>query len=111
MPFLSIDSRYDKHRLNRFFAGMREALRDVQSVPQATQLPLEKAISIAGGQSALARKIGGKVRQGHIWYWLNEAGGRVPAEYCATIEKETGVPCRGLRPDVFGGQAVIKGAT
>lgn len=62
---------------------------------------LERAIRIAGSQSALARAAG--IRQQDIWYYLNRANGRVPAEKCAAIEKATGgrVTCRDLRPDVF----------
>lgn len=62
---------------------------------------LERAIEIAGGQSALADKIGGKIKQGHVWWWLKESG-RVPAEHCIAIENATGVTRYELRPDVFG---------
>lgn len=63
--------------------------------------PLKKAITICGSQSELARRIGGKVRTGHIYYWLSN---RVPAEHCPAIERATEgqVTCSELRPDVFG---------
>lgn len=63
--------------------------------------PLEKAISICGdSQSELARRIGGKVRTGHVYYWLRN---KVPPEHCLAIERATGgaVTCHDLRPDVF----------
>jgi DNA-binding transcriptional regulator YdaS (Cro superfamily) len=63
--------------------------------------PLEKAIQICGSQSELARRIGGKVRTGHIHYWLRN---RVPSERCVAIEQATEgrVTRHDLRPDVFG---------
>jgi DNA-binding transcriptional regulator YdaS (Cro superfamily) len=63
---------------------------------------LERAIELAGGQSGLAEKIGGTVKQQHVWHWLHLSNGRVPAEYCRAIERVTGVPACELRPDVFG---------
>jgi len=62
---------------------------------------LEKAITICGSQSELARRIGGKVRTGHIHYWLKN---RVPADRCGDIETATEgkVTRHDLRPDVFG---------
>ena len=63
--------------------------------------PIAKAIEIVGGQSALARAIGGSVKQAHVWYWLN--ADRVPPEHCAAIEAATAgkVTRHELRPDVF----------
>lgn len=48
---------------------------------------LKRAIEIVGGQTALASAIGGSVRQGHVSHWL--VAGRVPAEHCPAIERET----------------------
>ena len=64
--------------------------------------PIELAVELAGGQSALARAIGGDVKQAHVWYWLQK--GVVPAEHCGAIETATGgkVTREELRPDVFG---------
>ena len=61
---------------------------------------LEKAVEIVGGQSALARACG--VKQGHVWYWLNEAD-QVPAEHVLKIEEATGgkVSRHDLRPDIY----------
>lgn len=55
---------------------------------------LTRAIEIAGGQSALARKIGAKGRQNvHIWK-------RVPAEHVPVVSRVTGIPQYKLRPDL-----------
>lgn len=60
---------------------------------------LERAIEIAGGQSALAEKIGKK--QAHVAMWLRRR--KVPAEVCVDIEGATNgaVTRESLRPDVF----------
>lgn len=62
---------------------------------------LEKAVRLAGGQAALAKKIG--VRQQHVWNWLNRDG-RAPADKVLAIEAAVGlaVSRHDLRPDVFG---------
>lgn len=66
--------------------------------------PIQKAVDLVGGQSALARAIGGTVKQAHVWYWLNTDGCKVPSEHCAAIEKATAgkITRHELRPDVFG---------
>lgn len=63
--------------------------------------PLQKAIAIAGGQKALARKVG--VKQQNVSWWINKSK-KVPAERCAAIERATNgaVKREQLRPDVFG---------
>ena len=73
--------------------------------------PIELAVEIVGGQSALARAIGGEVKQAHVWYWLRR-GGSVPAEHCGAIEAATNgkVTRAELRPDVFGPLPVIPDA-
>ncbi|PPU32198.1 YdaS family helix-turn-helix protein [Xanthomonas sp. CFBP 7912] len=66
--------------------------------------PIERAVEVAGGQSALARFISTKerpVRQGHVWAWINRPL-PVPAEFCRAIEAATGISRYDLRPDVFG---------
>ena len=63
--------------------------------------PLQRAIEICGSQSELARRIGGKVKPGHIHYWLKNS---VSAEACVGIERAThgAVSRHDLRPDLFG---------
>lgn len=72
---------------------------------------LERAIRIAGGQSHLARRIGGKVRQGHVWKWLNRCS-QVPVEAAIRIEQAVDgkVTRHDLRPDIFGPPAKGKAA-
>lgn len=67
-----------------------------ESIPQS---PLQRAVSIAGGQTALATVLG--VRQPHVWNWLNRSGGVVPPEYVIPIERATGVSRHELRPDIY----------
>lgn len=64
--------------------------------------PLEKAVLAAGGQSHLARALStepGKVKQGHVWAWLNRDK-KAPVEHCPAIEVLTGIRCEELRPDI-----------
>jgi DNA-binding transcriptional regulator YdaS (Cro superfamily) len=63
---------------------------------------LLRAVSICGGQRALAQMIGGSVRQAHIWQWLNITK-EIPAHRAIDIERATGgVVKRGdLRPDLW----------
>lgn len=68
------------------------------------QEALQRAIDIAGGQSALARLLGKK--QGHVWHWLHQVQ-RLSPEIAIAIERATeGKVSRGeLRPDIFGRDA------
>ena len=61
---------------------------------------LKKAVEIAGGQSALGRKINRD--QKAIWAWLNTTG-KVPAEDVLSIEEavEGQVTRHELRPDIY----------
>jgi DNA-binding transcriptional regulator YdaS (Cro superfamily) len=67
---------------------------------------LERAIDIAGGQTALAKKIseitGKPVRQGHVWSWLNRTR-RVPPEFAIPVEiaTEGAVSRHETRPDLY----------
>lgn len=66
--------------------------------------PLERAVAIAGSQSALASALSNpsrKVTQAHIWNWLNRNKG-IPAEICPSIERVTAgqVTCEQLAPNV-----------
>jgi DNA-binding transcriptional regulator YdaS (Cro superfamily) len=60
---------------------------------------LERAIQVAGGQSALAAALG--VRQSHIWHWLHKSQHGVPAERVADVERVTGIARQELRPDLY----------
>ncbi|HJQ55971.1 MAG TPA: YdaS family helix-turn-helix protein [Vineibacter sp.] len=62
--------------------------------------PLQKAIELAGGQSALARLVG--KRQSNVWRWLK--AGRVPAEFASLIEAKLDgrISRHELRPDIYG---------
>lgn len=74
---------------------------------------LERAIEKAGGQTALAELISTPerpYRQQHIWWWLHQANGRVPAPVAPLIERATGVPKHDLRPDVFEKPLIQDGA-
>jgi DNA-binding transcriptional regulator YdaS (Cro superfamily) len=62
-----------------------------------------KAIATcAGSQTELARRCGGRVKQGHIWRWLHTP--KLTAEACAALECGSGgvVTKAQMRPDLFG---------
>jgi len=61
--------------------------------------PLHRAVTAAGSQTELARRIG--VQQAHVWNWLNRSKGKVPGEHVIPIEKATGVSRHELRPDLY----------
>ena len=73
---------------------------------------LRKAIDICGSQAELARRIAEykgnpKVRQAHVWNWLNRDQ-EVPAHMVIAVEQVTRAPdgsiqvSRGeLRPDIY----------
>lgn len=93
---------FKAHRLHReWFQLVPEMLTiDVPSL-HAVLLPLERALEIVGSQCALANACG--TAQQTVWHWLRKANGRVPAEYCAAVERATNgrVTKEQLRPDVF----------
>lgn len=72
-----------------------------------TQTPLQRAVKIVGGQSALARELarimGRPVPQQLVSYWLNAAKAGVPAEYVIPIETATHgeISREALRPDIY----------
>lgn len=61
--------------------------------------PLQKAVEISGGQSALAAKLG--IRQQTVFVWLKN--NKVPAERALQVEKivNGAVTCHQLRPDIY----------
>lgn len=62
--------------------------------------PLERAVELAGGQLALAKKIG--TTQSRVWNWMNrDRFRRAPAEFVLPIERVTGVSRHELRPDLY----------
>jgi len=61
----------------------------------ARVLALQKAVKVAGGQAALARKVG--ISPQGLWWWEI-----CPAERCLQVSQLTGVSVHELRPDVFG---------
>jgi DNA-binding transcriptional regulator YdaS (Cro superfamily) len=62
---------------------------------------LKKAVTLVGGQTALARLIGTK--QQNVWQWLYDTG-KPMSEHCIAIERATygRITRYELRPDVFG---------
>lgn len=62
--------------------------------------PIEKAVQVAGSQSALARTLG--VTPQAVQQWVD--ANRIPAHRCLAIENATGISRYDLRPDVFGAQ-------
>lgn len=55
-----------------------------------------------------ARGVECRVRQQHVWKWLNEQQTpKPPAEHCRAIDNITGVSVYELRPDVFGSAPLI----
>jgi DNA-binding transcriptional regulator YdaS (Cro superfamily) len=71
---------------------------------------LQRAVVSAGGQKALAEKIG--TRQSLVWYWLNRSKNGVPAEYVERIERETAgaVTRHDLRPDLWPAEQSVEAA-
>lgn len=67
---------------------------------EATKLPemvaLDAAIKACDGAAKFAARIGVALSSPSMW----KTRKRVPAEHCPAIERETGVPCERLRPDV-----------
>lgn len=66
------------------------------TAPKSGETPLDRAIRLAGGVGALADRINVAASAPSMW----RTRGRVPAEHCPAIERETGVRCEELRPDV-----------
>lgn len=71
---------------------------------------LDRAVKLAGGQTALANKVNEIVKgtgvkpitQRHVWNWLHRDR-KVPAEYAIPIEKvvDRKIYCHQLCPTVF----------
>jgi DNA-binding transcriptional regulator YdaS (Cro superfamily) len=67
-----------------------------------SDIHLQRAVRIAGGQSALARACGKGCKQQHVWNWIHRDH-KVPAEFVLAIERATGgrVSRHQLRPDIY----------
>ena len=65
---------------------------------------LERAVTLAGGQTRLAEKMG--VTQQRVWFVMNRAK-RVSAEMAIAIERATDrqISKHELRPDIFPKEA------
>lgn len=59
--------------------------------------PVQQAIEIAGGQSALAKKVG--VRQPTIFRWLKK--GVIPPRKVLIVESITGISRNRLNPIIY----------
>lgn len=62
---------------------------------------LARALAICGGsQTELARRVGGTVKQPHVWKWMR--AGRVPVERVPAVSRATSgqVLPHELRPDL-----------
>ncbi|MBT8085995.1 MAG: helix-turn-helix domain-containing protein [Woeseia sp.] len=57
---------------------------------------LKEAIERAGGQAALAEKLG--VKQQNVNNWVRRGNG-VPDRYVLAVERVTGIPCHQLCPE------------
>jgi len=63
---------------------------------------IKKAVALFGSQSALAKALGGKTRQGHVYQWLHKLK-KVTPEVALKIEATTSGKVRAekLNPDFF----------
>ncbi len=63
---------------------------------------IEKAVSLFGSQSGLAKALGGKTRQGHVYQWLHQMK-KITPEVALKIEKasEGKVKAEKLNPEFF----------
>jgi DNA-binding transcriptional regulator YdaS (Cro superfamily) len=69
---------------------------------------LTKAVDVLGGQTALARVCGGRVKQQHVYNWLNRDK-RLPDRYAMKVQQATSnkghtVPVWDLCPDTFSSE-------
>ena len=73
---------------------MTEPTDDPQDSPMKA---LDEAIGKCPSLTSFAERIGARA-QSTVSMW--KARRRIPAEYCPAIERETGVRCERLRPDI-----------
>ena len=81
-------------------AVMDPAQEEASELGRVPSEAFERAVRIAGGQSELARRLGGKIKQGHIYLWLRIG---VPAEYVLSVVRavEFQVIPHELRRDLY----------
>ncbi|RVI55187.1 hypothetical protein CN192_15685 [Sinorhizobium medicae] len=72
---------------------MNASKENLSTDPRA--IACEAAKTRAGGAKFLARRLGVSRQLVHAWKI-------VPAKHVLRVEKETGISCHILRPDVFG---------
>lgn len=78
----------------------KTAHRKKKMVPTPAELAaVRRAIRAAGGQTALADKLG--ISQGAVGHWWHGRG-RIAPERCREVEQLSGVPRAELRPTIFG---------
>ena len=67
---------------------------------------VEKAITLLGGQTALAKACG--VSQAHVWNWLRRDK-RITLENALKIERATGgeITQKQLRPDLYNEESIL----
>lgn len=68
---------------------------------------IKRAIEIVGGQTELAKAVGGTCKQQHVWNWLHRDT-EITLENALKIERATGgkVTQAQLRPDLFPAEKV-----
>lgn len=59
---------------------------------------IQKVLAKAGGPTAIATLLGSPVKRQNVEYWVKV--GEIPAEHCPAIERDLGVACELLRPDL-----------
>ncbi len=64
------------------------------------RVAVERAISLAGGQTALARKIGVTPQAVQGWH----SAGRIPLNRVLDVERATGIPRTEIMPEIFSSQ-------
>jgi len=70
---------------------------------------LERAITLAGGQTALAAICG--CTQGAVWQMLNKADPpRLSVQFVLKVEDALGIPCYELRPDFYPAPVAVANA-
>lgn len=62
---------------------------------------ITQAVELLGSQVALARAIGGSVKQQHVWKWLRS--GKVPGDRVIDVARATGwkITPHQFRPDIY----------